>query len=72
MLRNFAAEIDLAFASSGPNASPTAKGNGRPNHQRDHNCPIKALRDPIFERARQKFVSIYGDGWFLFSQRCAI
>ena len=28
--------------------------------------------DPIFERARQKFVSIYDDGWFLFSQRCTI
>jgi hypothetical protein len=32
------AEIDLAVASGGPNAGPKAKENGRPDHERDHNC----------------------------------
>jgi len=38
--RALAAEIDLAsaIASSGPNASPKAKENRRPDHERDHNC----------------------------------
>jgi hypothetical protein len=30
------------------------------------------LFEPIFEMSRQKFVSIYDDGWLFFSQRCAI
>jgi hypothetical protein len=34
---NFAAEIDLVV-SSGPNAGPKAKENGRSDHERDHNC----------------------------------
>ena len=38
LLTSFAAEIDLALASSGPNAGPKAKENGRPDHERDHNC----------------------------------
>jgi hypothetical protein len=32
------AEIDLAIASGGPNAGPKAKENGRPDHERNHNC----------------------------------
>jgi hypothetical protein len=36
-LSNFAAEIDLAVVSSGPNAGPKAKENGRPERERDHN-----------------------------------
>jgi hypothetical protein len=31
-------KIDLAIASSGPNAGPKAKENGRHDHERDHNC----------------------------------
>jgi hypothetical protein len=38
LVSSFAAEIDLAFVSSGPNARPKAKDNGRPDHERDHNC----------------------------------
>jgi hypothetical protein len=38
LMSNFAAEIDLAVAFSGANSSPKAKGNGRPDHERDHNC----------------------------------
>jgi hypothetical protein len=29
---------DLVVASDGANASPKAKENGRPDHERDHNC----------------------------------
>jgi hypothetical protein len=28
----------LAVVASGSNASPKAKGNGRPDHERDHYC----------------------------------
>jgi hypothetical protein len=35
---NDVAEIDLAIASGGPIAGPKAKENGRPDHERDHNC----------------------------------
>jgi hypothetical protein len=38
LVRNFAAEIDLAVVSSNPNAGPKAKENGRPERERDHNC----------------------------------
>jgi hypothetical protein len=38
LVSNFAAKIDLAVVSSGPNAGPKAKDNGRPDHERDHNC----------------------------------
>ncbi len=38
LVSNFAAEIDLAVVSSGSNAGPEAKENGRPDHERDHNC----------------------------------
>ena len=35
---NDVAEINLAVASSVPNAGPKAKENGAPDHERDHNC----------------------------------
>ena len=38
-LAMFAAiQIDLAFVASGSNSGPKAKQNGRPDHERDHNC----------------------------------
>src|SRR5438067_10137407 len=38
--------IDSAAASAGPNASPKAKENGRPDHERDHNC-VPRRRAPV-------------------------
>jgi hypothetical protein len=38
LVSSFAAEIDLAVVSSGPNAGPKAKENGRPERERDHHC----------------------------------
>jgi hypothetical protein len=44
----FVVEIDLAVVSSGPDAGPKAKENGRSERERNHNCvPQRQWRDRL-------------------------